>query len=123
MRTLLLAVLLGTALPPAAQSALDETIPQPGDVTIGPYEEEPHFLLMRWTTLEGAKYYRVWREVVVALDLDDEGGVVELAEPKSAWIPATSAAWSAPPGRNGGGRAAPAWSTWTGSCAGRPGAG
>lgn len=90
MKTLLLAVLLGvlgTVFPLAAQSALDETIPMPGVVTAGPYEGDAQFWLMRWTPVDGAKYYRVWREVVVDYDLDDQGQLVELDQPENAWIP------------------------------------
>lgn len=90
MRILLGAALLGmlgTVVPLSAQSVLDETIPMPGAVTAGPSEEDAQFWLMRWTPVEGAKYYRVWREVVVDYDLDDQGQLVELDQPKAAWLP------------------------------------
>jgi hypothetical protein len=87
MKTLLLAALLGAALPLAAQNAVDETIPTPGAVTATPSAEDAQFWLMRWTPVEGAKYYRIWREVLVDHDLNAQGELVPLAQPESKWIP------------------------------------
>jgi len=87
MKTLLLAALLGGALPLAAQNTVDGTIPTPGAVTATSSAADAQFWLMRWTPVEGAKYYRVWREVVVDHDLNEQGEVVALAQPKNAWIP------------------------------------
>ncbi len=89
MKPFLLAALLGTmgtVIPLSAQSVLDETIPVPGSVIASPPADNAQTWLMRWTPVEGAKSYRIWREVVVDHALD-QGELVELGQPESAWIP------------------------------------
>lgn len=89
MNTCLRAALLGMlsiALPLSAETILDETIPIPGGFAASPSEQDAQYWLMRWTPVEGASYYRIWREVVVDHKLD-QGVVVELDQPESMWIP------------------------------------
>ncbi len=40
-----------------------------------------------WTTVEEADAYKVWRELMVAVGLDDAGNLVELDTPKPVWVP------------------------------------
>ena len=99
MKTFLSAVLLGmlgTMVPLSAESVLDETIPTPGGFTAiptpggfsaSPSAEDAQQWWLYWTPVEGASYYRIWREVMVDHGLNQDGTVVALSQPKSAWIP------------------------------------
>ena len=48
---------------------------------------EGDYILLTFDSLEGAVYYRLWRQVLVTLDLSEEGNLVELDTPKSVLIP------------------------------------
>ena len=43
--------------------------------------------IVYWTAVEGADGYRIYREVPVTTDLDEDGNLVELEQPRFEWIP------------------------------------
>ena len=79
---LLLSVNAGLALPAPPDSVVAE-----------PYTEaeaegdQGGFILLTFNAVEGADGYRIYREIAVAWDLDEQGNVVEQDPPETALVP------------------------------------
>ena len=71
-----------------AQPAAPDTVVA---VPYTPAEEEGYgegdYILVTWDAVEGAAYFRLWREVRVTTGLDGDGNIVELETPEYVWIP------------------------------------
>jgi len=66
---------------------LDESLQAPSDAVVEEYGGEAGWVLLRWSSVPDAVSYRVWREVRVVGAPDPSGSVVQLDQPKDAFVP------------------------------------
>ena len=80
---LLLSVSAGLAQPAAPDTVVAVPYTPAEDEGYG----EGDYILVTWDAVEGAVYYRLWREVLVTTGLDEDYNIVELDTPEHVWVP------------------------------------
>ncbi len=78
----LLSVNAGLAQPAPPETVVAVPFTPPED-----QGDQGGWLLLTWDAVDGADRYRIWREILVTLGLDDQGNLVELDTPKYVQVP------------------------------------
>ena len=79
---LLLSVNAGLALPAPPDSVV--AVPYNPPENQG---DQGGFILVTFNAVEGADGYRIYREIAVTVGLDEQGNLVELDSPETAFVP------------------------------------